>query len=352
MLDFVGKKYWFLGVSVAVIIPGFIFLLLGGLKLGIDFTGGSSWELNFDKDRVPALSEVQNTLVEADSRFINELKAKGNLTKPEQDLLTLREDQKFDAIAQPSDNGLMIIRTSEIKLDTGERDFLVAALTEKFEKTNGFSPDVSLTTTGPTVANEVAYRSILAVGLVSLGILMYLALAFRKVSQPWRYGTCAVIAMLHDVLVLVGIFAILGHFFGIEIDALFVTALLTVIGFSVHDTIVIFDRVRENQIRYPGEVFARVVNYSLVQTVARSVNTSLTIVLTLSALYLFGGASIRNFVLALLIGIVSGTYSSIFNASMLLVIWHEYTEKKQKTLKIELESVESERGKPAALQHR
>jgi preprotein translocase subunit SecF len=177
------------------------------------------------------------------------------------------------------------------------------------------------TTVGPTIGSELVQRAFFAIGLAALAILVYLTLVFRKVPNAFRYGVCAIIALLHDVLVVVGIFAILGLLFGVEIDALFVTAMLTVIGFSVHDTIVVFDRVRENIMKRRFEHFQDVVNYSLVQTLARSINTSITVVLTLSALYLFGGASIRNFVLALLIGIISGTYSSIFNASMLLVIW-------------------------------
>ena len=329
MLDLVGKKYWFLGLSMLIIIPGLLFVLLGGLRAGIDFTGGSSWELNFDKSRVPSANEVQNTMIEADAAFVSELRARGNLTRQEQELVTLRENQKFEAVSQPSDNGLLIVRTGEIKDNTGEKDALTKALATRFKDSNGFNPDVSVSTTGPTVASEITLRSILAVGLISLGILLYLAWAFRKVKQAWRYGICAIIAMLHDVLVVLGVFAILGKLFGVEIDALFVTALLTVVGFSVHDTIVVFDRVRENQTRYPGESFGSVVNYSLVQTLARSLNTSLTVIFTLSALYLFGGLTIRSFVLALLVGIVSGTYSSIFNASMLLVIWHDYEERQK-----------------------
>jgi preprotein translocase subunit SecF len=174
---------------------------------------------------------------------------------------------------------------------------------------------------GPTVGAELLNRAIIAIAAASLVILLYLTFVFRRVPNAIRYGVCAIIALIHDVFVVVGIFAILGLLFGVEIDALFITAMLTVIGFSVHDTIVVFDRVRENIARRRFERFEDVVNYSVVQTLARSINTSVTVVLTLFALYLFGGTSIRNFVLALLIGIISGTFSSIFNASMLLVIW-------------------------------
>jgi len=181
-------------------------------------------------------------------------------------------------------------------------------------------------TVSGSVASETTRNAVLAVIAASVLILLYIWFAFRKVDRPWRYGACAVIALLHDVLVVLGIFSILGWLIGFQVDALFITALLTVVGFSVHDTIVVFDRIRENMTRRTSETFDQVVNASLVQTMARSLNTSLTVIFTLSALTLFGGATIRPFTLALLVGIVSGTYSSIFNASMLLVMWdrHEF----------------------------
>ena len=176
-------------------------------------------------------------------------------------------------------------------------------------------------TVSASVASETTRNAFLAVLAASLFILLYISFAFRKVMRPWRYGACAIIALLHDVLVVLGVFSILGWTLHIQVDALFITALLTVVGFSVHDTIVVFDRIRENMTRRTTETFEQVVNASLVQTMARSLNTSLTVLFTLSALTLFGGTTIRTFTLALLIGIFSGTYSSIFNASMLLVMW-------------------------------
>lgn len=171
------------------------------------------------------------------------------------------------------------------------------------------------------VAAATITNSVFAVIAASVLILLYIWFAFRKVNRPWRYGLCAIIALLHDVLVVMGVFSILGWTLHVQIDALFITALLTVVGFSVHDTIVVFDRIRENMQHRSSESFDQVVNASLVQTMARSLNTSLTVLFTLSALTLFGGESIRSFTFALLIGVFSGTYSSIFNASMLLVIW-------------------------------
>ena len=172
-----------------------------------------------------------------------------------------------------------------------------------------------------SVASETTRNAFFAVLAASVLILLWIWFSFRKVDRPWRYGTSAVVALLHDVLVVLGVFSILGWLIGFQIDALFITALLTVVGFSVHDTIVVFDRIRENMQRRTSETFDQVVNASLVQTMARSLNTSLTVIFTLSALTLFGGATIRPFTLALLVGIISGTYSSIFNASMILVMW-------------------------------
>jgi preprotein translocase subunit SecF len=161
-----------------------------------------------------------------------------------------------------------------------------------------------------------------------VGILLYITWAFRAVSHPFRYGVCAIITLLHDILIVVGLYSIFGKLFGTEINSMFITALLTVIGFSVHDTIVVFDRIRENVRRNPGREFDVVVNESLIQTLGRSLNTSVTVLLTLVALLLFGGVTIRDFVLVLLIGIIVGTYSSVFNASQLLVVWEygEFTE--------------------------
>jgi preprotein translocase SecF subunit len=178
---------------------------------------------------------------------------------------------------------------------------------------------------GPVISAELAQQALILIVLGSAGILGWMTFRF----QDARMGATAIIALLHDVIVVVGVFAIAGTFFHLQVDALFVTAMLTVIGFSVHDTIVVFDRVRENRIRHAGEPFAAIVNHSLLQTLGRSLNTSLTTVMVLTALLLFGSEAIRAFVFAMVIGIVSGTYSSIFNASALLVSWHEWDERRR-----------------------
>jgi len=182
----------------------------------------------------------------------------------------------------------------------------------------------SLTTVGPVVSADLINQALILILVGSVGILLWITYRFQDV----KFGVTALVALVHDVIVVVGIFAILGTFLRVEIDALFVTAMLTVIGFSVHDTIVVFDRIRENRARHAGEPFAEIVNHSILQTFARSIMTSFTVVLTLLALFLFGGSAIRNFVLALLIGIISGTYSSIFNASPLLTVWHEWEDRR------------------------
>jgi preprotein translocase subunit SecF len=231
-----------------------------------------------------------------------------------------------EAIVQHSDEGTYVVRTlpftgqlpgSGEEATQTERQVIVDGLTQRFGPVEVLSLDV----VSPIIAEEIVRYAVLAVFGACLGILAYLWWAFRKVPGPIRYGACAVTALVHDALLVLGVFSILGRFFAVELDAMFITALLTIIGFSVHDTIVVFDRVRENISRHQGEPFSDVMNHSLTQTLGRSINTSVTVLLTLFALLLFGGSTIHNFVLALLIGIVSGTYSSIFNASLLLYSW-------------------------------
>jgi preprotein translocase SecF subunit len=213
---------------------------------------------------------------------------------------------------------LSVLTSSEVNIDK-----LVTIQANLLQRGNLYTYVINNATVSSSVAADTSLKAFLAVLASSIFILLYVWFAFRKVAKPWRYGACAIIALLHDVLVVLGVFSILGWLLGIQIDTLFITALLTVVGFSVHDTIVVFDRIRENMQRRTSETFEQVVNASLVQTMARSLNTSLTVLFTLSALTLFGGVTIRTFTLALLVGIFSGTYSSIFNASMLLVIWEK-----------------------------
>ncbi|HZQ98266.1 MAG TPA: protein translocase subunit SecF [Chloroflexota bacterium] len=276
-------------ISLAIILPGIISLAIPPhLKLAVDFTGGTLWELQFQQAVQPA--EVKAVMA-----------GKGYP----------------DAVVQTSGDRGVLIRSKEISSEGNTKSDILQALQARF----GPATELRFESVGPVIGQEIATRAIAAVFLASIGILLYIAWAFRKVDHPVRYGLCAIIALLHDALVVLGIFSILGHLFNVEVDSLFVTAVLTVIGFSVHDTIVVFDRIRENARRLHGLSFEDVVNHSLLQTLGRSLATSLTVLFTLSALTLFGGVTIRLFALTLLIGIISGTYSSIFNASALLVSW-------------------------------
>jgi preprotein translocase SecF subunit len=224
------------------------------------------------------------------------------------------------AAASPSASPSAVTGNTQLPTD-GKLGEMVTAL----EKELGpIAEQASLTTIGAVVSNDLINQALILIVVGSIGILLWITYRFQDV----KFGVTALVALVHDVIVVVGIFAILGTFFHVEIDALFVTAMLTVIGFSVHDTIVVFDRIRENRARHAGEPFAEVVNHSVLQTFARSIMTSFTVVLTLLALFLFGGSAIRNFVLALLLGIISGTYSSIFNASPLLVVWQEWDDRR------------------------
>lgn len=290
MIDLVGKRHlWYL-ISAVAIIPGLLSLLINGLNLGIDFTGGTSWEL-----------EMQQK-VDTDQ------------------VRSILDDHGYpDSIVQVSDGNTLLIRMKELKEASGDKQAIENDLRNQY----GEFRELDFETVGPSVGSEIRNRAIIAVVLASIGVLLYIAYAFRKTQAPLRFGTCAILAMLHDIFFVLGIFSILGWVANIEVDALFVTAVLTIMGFSVHDTIVVFDRIRENVERRAAPTFEETVNYSVGQTMVRSLNTSLTVVLTLAALYLFGGESTRWFVFALLIGVIAGTYSSIFNASQLLVSWEK-----------------------------
>lgn len=284
------KVYYFI-FSLLIILPGLYFLITSGLKLGIDFTGGALLEYR-----------IQGTVDSEQLRKVisGEGVEVGQITK--------------------SGDSTYIIRTKP--LDQQKINVIKENLTEKF----GSVEERRQEFVGPVIGKELTQKSGWALVLASITIVLYIAFSFRKVPKPassLRFGIAAIVALLHDALLVVGVFAILGKFLGVEVDTLFVTALLTIIGFSVHDTIVVFDRIRENLLKNIGRKFIDVANISVVQTIGRSLNTSLTVVFVLVALLLFGGETIRWFVVALLVGIISGTYSSIFNATALLVWWEE-----------------------------
>jgi len=295
-MNIIKYRYIYFGISLIVIVPGIIALILWGLPLGIDFTGGSLLEVQFASGQPPTITNVAALYGEMST-------SKVEISNP---------------VVQPVGTDSLSIRSKE--MDDVLKSQIVAALKDRF----GGGQDViimNFTQVSAVIGQEIAVRAAGAVALAALAILLYITYAFRGVQHAFRYGTAAIIAMLHDVLVVIGMEAIIGHFLGWQADSLFLTALLTVIGFSVHDTIVVFDRIRENSNLYRRVGYETIVNHSIVQTLDRSINTQLTVMLTLLALALFGGVSIRHFVVILLVGVFSGTYSSIFNASPILVVW-------------------------------
>jgi preprotein translocase subunit SecF len=287
----VERKWLYFAVSGLLIVPGLVFLLLGGLKLGIEFRGGTLLDARFDP--VPSTAAVHDVMASLGHG---------------------------EAVIQGAEGGRLLIRTSEMQpKDIADVE---RALKERFPGALREAPSSSVVS--PSFSGELVANAVRSVVFASILIVLLIAFAFRTFGWgAFRYGIAAIIALLHDAFLVLGIFAILGYFLHVEIDSLFVTAVLTIIGFSVHDTIVVFDRIRENLRLNAGEALNPVINFSVMQTLARSVITSLTVLLTLLALFLFGGYSIRNFALALVVGIVSGTYSSIFNAAQVVSLWQE-----------------------------
>jgi preprotein translocase subunit SecF len=306
MLDIVGKRYYFFLLSLVIVIPGIISMILpGGWRPGIDFASGSIMTVHFDK--AVEQSELRSEFT--------------TLGHPEAMV------QKSGSGTGIESGSTFIVRTYPLKAEEKDASGTVTSVSERTTVESGLKARfgemqvLQFDSVSPLIASEIVRNAVLAVAAASLGILLYIAYAFRRVKKSFRWGTCAVVALIHDALVVLGIFSILGRLFEVEVDALFITAVMTIIGFSVHDTIVVFDRVRENYGRRVGDRLENIVNHSIMQTMARSLNTSMTVLLVLVALYLFGGVTTRSFVMALLIGIVAGTYSSIFVAASLLVVW-------------------------------
>ncbi len=288
--DIVGKKNLWFAISGTFIAIGVIAWAIGGLKLGVDFAGGSELQLRFDKP--VTARQVQSMLAQSGFR---------------------------DAKAIVGEGNLVFIRTREISAE--EKESIKRALASL-----GTPEEQSFTQVGGIVSKEQTRNALIAIILSELLILLYLAVRFAigGIREGFKFGVAAVIALVHDVLVLVGTFSIMGKLRGWEVDALFVTAMLTLIGFSVHDTIVVFDRIRENlRNRTRGETFHDIANKSILQTFARSINTSLTVILTLVALLVLGSPVVRLFTIALLVGVITGTYSSIFNAAPIVTWWEE-----------------------------
>jgi preprotein translocase SecF subunit len=374
MYDLVAKRNLWFAISAVLTIPGILFILLGGLRPSIDFTGGTEWEVAYAD--APSAGDVEAflsergyedvTITALDDGVLRIRTEPIDLIPPETAAPSASPsasvDPSVDPSAEPSADpsadasasagasadasasaaASASAEPSASAAPSGSADPSASAepspseepvvvegtefaeLQDELEAEFGAGDPRSVRTVGPIIGAELIRTSIIIIAVGELFILGYLWMRFG-----FRYGTAAIVALLHDVILVVGTFAILGYFFGLEFDALFVSALLTIIGFSVHDTIVVFDRIRENRVRHAGEPFGHIVNRSILQTAARSIITSVTVVVTLAALFLLGPITIRTFTLALLLGVISGTYSSIFNAAQILVAWDEWDRKRK-----------------------
>ena len=389
MFDIVGKRRWFFIFSALITIPGLIFILLtpltngaAGLKFSIDYTGGTEWSIRFEDPNVAAEDVLvalaglgqEDVTVTRTGRGFFDIRLTGldlrELPSPSPEATTLPSGSPGASAAgtpipsasplppasvtpaasgaspapsveptpaatpapsptpgptaspEPSTSPEPIPGSAGEVPTTGEIGDIARGLVAEF---GPIAEQAKLSSIGAVVSSDLIALAIQLILLGSLGILAWITLRFRDV----KFGATALVALLHDVIVVLGIFAILGTLFNVKVDGLFVTAMLTVIGFSVHDTIVVFDRIRENRARHQGEPFDEIVNHSILQTFGRSITTSFTVVLTLTTLFLFGGSATQEFVLALLLGIISGTYSSIFNAAPLLVVWQEWEDRRK-----------------------
>jgi len=342
MYDIVGKRKLWFAISALLTLPGLLFIFLGGLRPSIDFTGGTEWEVRYAEQ--PSASDVEAFLVDAghedplvtalDDGFLRIRTEPIDLIPPETAAPSPSADPSAStepipsaepsASGDPSPSAEPSASTEPSPTPEPTEAPAVATgtpfadLQDDLQAEFGAGEPRSVRTVGPIIGADLIRSSIILIVVGELFILAYLWIRFG-----FRFGTAAIVALLHDVILVVGAFAILGYFFNFEFDALFVTALLTVIGFSVHDTIVVFDRIRENRVRHTGEPFGAIVNHSILQTLGRSIITSLTVAVPLAALLLLGPQTITTFTLALLLGILAGTYSSIFNAAQILVEWEE-----------------------------
>jgi len=391
VFDIIGKRNWFFLFSGLILVPGIIFILLTpltngqmGIKFSIDYTGGTVWQFEF-KNPNASVDEVKLVLAQqglSDTEVTQDTANQFTIRTKRADLLppptpipaaTAGPSASAGASSSPSSGPAASASVAPSAAVSSVPSAAASAVPSAASAAPGASPSATLppgaiasthqngkdkctlavpetgtlgklatamqadpklgpltctglqNTVGPIVSAQLIQQAVLLILLGSLGILIWIGIRFQSI----KFGAAALVSLLHDVIVVVGIFAILGTLFGTQIDALFVTAMMTVIGFSVHDTIVVFDRIRENRARHAGEPFDQIVNHSILQTFGRSINTSMTVVITLLALFFFAGSAIHYFVLALLIGIISGTYSSIFNASPILVVWQLWEDRRR-----------------------
>lgn len=291
-LNILGKRYFFFMLSLILIIPGLVIISIRGLPLSIDFKGGSLVEIQFNKN-VPTMEDVLEIYGEAGI-----VDAQVQYSVSDTNTITVI---KSSSLTQDQHSAILDRFRSDYDKDLIERRF---------------------DTVGPSISKSVTQRALLAIGVAALAVIIYITIAFRGIAHAFRYGVCAIIAMLHDILIVISLGAIGAQLFGWQMDSLFLTALLTVIGFSTQDKIVVFDRIRENAPILRRVPFEKIVNHSIVQSLQRSINTQLmTVEFLLLALALFGGETLREMCIMLLVGLLSGTYSSIFIAAPILVVW-------------------------------
>ncbi|MEI6477956.1 MAG: protein translocase subunit SecF [bacterium] len=300
--DIIGTRTRWYILSLVLILPGIISLIVWGLPVGIDFKGGTMQELHFT-GTAPGIDQVRTELA----------------------------GTKINGLGVQSSSGNDLIIRFPIT-DNGQARDAGNKILAQVKKDHPGATETSFQSIGGSVASSTTTKAAEAVVITSIAIIFFIAWSFGSVPKPassWRFGVTAILALAHDILFMVGAFSLIGHFFpGVEVDSLFITAVLTILGFSTNDTIVVFDRIRENLRRSPGRSFAEIANSSLNQTLARSLNTSMTVLIVLITLLVLGGPSIRNFILALTLGVAIGTYSSIFNASPLLVSWQEFADRR------------------------
>ena len=290
MFNILGRRYFFFGLSLLLILPGFLVAIFYGLNLSVDFTGGTLVEISFDSGETPLPEKV----IEVYNQF-----------------------DISDVQVQTTGDNTILARSAFLEDET--RAEILASIEERMDDTVTI---IRIDSVGATIGQEVTLRAALAVAVAAIIVLAYITFAFRGMPNAFRNGVCAIIAEMHDVLIVFSLTMIGSILWGWQIDALFLTALLTVIGFSVQDTIVVFDRIRENSTIYRRLPFETLVNHSIIQTLQRSINTQLmTVEFMLLALVLFGGLTLRQFAVTLLVGLLSGTYSSIFIAAPILVVW-------------------------------
>lgn len=330
MYQIIQKRKIWLSISSVLVVASIIALALWGLNFGIDFTGGSLLEVEY-KDGRPAVNNIQTALndLELGSLIVQPVNDKGVLLRF-QDTSEKKHQETLERLNSLVDDGSEVVEEDsgmkEVDIGVDSEGNTVVTDSEESQSVvlSGLE-ELRYDSVGPTIGAELKQKSVTAIIVVLIAIVLYIAWAFRKVSKPvasWKFGLSAIVALFHDVIITMGVFAILGRFFGIEINSAFVAAILTVLGYSVNDTIVVFDRIRESLPKSEDD-FEGTVNTSVNSTITRSINTSVTTLLVLVSILIFGGNTIRDFVLALSIGVFVGTYSSIFLASPVLVLWEK-----------------------------